>query len=72
MFDKYFDYAADAPTFELEITPLDEFQQLLELLDREDYVPLFDLIRNVWDIAYTYGYQDAQADAGLDLSEQED
>lgn len=33
---------------------------------------IFSLIRNVWDIAYNHGYQDAQADSGLTLIEQED
>lgn len=33
---------------------------------------LFNLVRNVWDIAYSYGLQDGQAEAGLTLEEQED
>lgn len=32
---------------------------------------LFDLIREVWDIAYSHGYHDAQADEGMGLSEME-
>lgn len=33
---------------------------------------LFDLIREVWDIAYSHGYHDAQADEGINLTEIEE
>lgn len=33
---------------------------------------LFDFIRELWDIAYSYGFNDGQVDAGLTLNELED
>lgn len=33
---------------------------------------LFDLVREIWDAAYNHGYQDAQVDCGLTLTEQEE
>lgn len=33
---------------------------------------LFDLIRNVWDIAYSYGAHDALADSNVSLMDMED
>lgn len=39
---------------------------------QESQQTLFDLIRHVWDIAYSYGEHDALAEVGATLKEMED
>lgn len=98
-FIKFFDNSPDAETISLEVSPLESFQNLFEMMQETDshdsYIllqlvqlqhgnpdelepieesqqTLFDLIRNVWDIAYSHGYHDAQADDGKPLSKIEE
>lgn len=98
IFRKYLDNSADYATLEVEIAPLQSFQDLFEMMQEADAkdtaciqelmspseytatfpdglnvsrAELFELIRNVWDIAYSYGVHDAQAEAGLTLEEME-
>lgn len=43
-----------------------------DLLVQESQQTLFDLIRHIWDIAYSHGEHDALAEVGATLKEMED
>lgn len=84
LFKKYLDNSADCDTIKIELIGCDDFEKTFEgarLADcywqkpREGYKykqALFNLIRIVWDKAYSHGYHDAQAECGLTLAEIEE
>lgn len=79
IFDKYLN-SIDASTLEIEIAPLTSFGYILEIVQSSDYdagvddaqQTLFNLIRDVWDIAYSYGEHNALADSNVSLADMED
>lgn len=81
-FEYYLDGSDDAATIELEIGSLPCFERLwgdaqwndaeAGFTDEDIYTSsrdLFSLIREVWDIAYSYGEHDALIGEGVSLSE---
>lgn len=79
LFKKYLDNSADCDTMYLELADkVKEFRDdyiWLEGWDASvttDNELLFNLIRTVWDKAYSHGYHDAQAECNLTLEEIEE
>ena len=70
--EDYLEDAQDATTLLLEITPLNSFRVAFEEVAEHAYCAnadlyLFDLIRDVWDIAYSHGKHDGMAEEGATL-----
>lgn len=72
---KWLDHSADANAIALMLNDSYSFYRLysaLEQTNNDNITMLFDLVREVWDAAYSHGYHDANAENGLTLEEMED
>lgn len=75
-FKNYFDNSPDSDTIMLELSVCDDFISFLSFI-AACQVPsltqeLFNIIRYVWDAAYSHGEHDALAEVGATLKEMED
>lgn len=69
---KWLDHSADANAIVLMLNDSYSFYGLYSRTDETLRGMLFDLVREVWDAAYSHGYHDANAENGLTLAEMED
>lgn len=72
---KWLDYSADANAIILVLNDSCIFYELYSALkqtNNDDITMLFDLVCEVLDAAYSYGYHDANTENGLTLEEMED
>lgn len=72
---RWLDHSADANAIALMLNDSYSFYGLysaLEQTNNDNITMLFDLVREVWDAAYSHGYHDANAENGLTLKEMED
>lgn len=67
---EYMDGAQDAETIILEVSRLPIFDYLVHEICATQ--ALYDLVRDVWDIAYSHGRHDALAEEGLTLADMEE
>ena len=66
-FHEYLGETADVDAIALEIGGMPLFDYLVGEVCATQ--ALYDFVRDVWDVAYSYGRHDAMADEGLTLEE---
>lgn len=67
---QYMDGSKDAEAIILEVARLSSFDSIAKEINTIQI--LYDLVRDVWEIAYSYGRHDALAEEGLTLAEIEE
>lgn len=69
-FREYLDGATDADAIALEVGQMPLFDYVASEVCATQAV--YDLVRDVWDAAYSHGVHDALADEGITLEEMEE